>query len=119
MDIDRRTVSYGFTKEMEEWIKRELLCFYENAVRRICLFGSRVVGDYEEESDLDVLCVVDATGCEVNNLFCDALDIMDEFFYLYDIPIDLILVDREQYERDRYVNMLFRNIDNEGIVLYG
>jgi predicted nucleotidyltransferase len=90
----------------EKMIKKTVLNTakkYDVQVERIILFGSRARGDYKEDSDWDILIVTEnRLDDEVKYRFI--YDVRKEIVWKADIPIDVIVVDREQLESYRDVH---------------
>ncbi len=61
MDISSLGLSENKRKALEEFV-RELKEKYGGRVKRIILFGSVARGDFQEESDIDVLVIADGVG---------------------------------------------------------
>ena len=99
-------------KEFLEAIKQVVLSFDEKA--EVILYGSRVRGDYREDSDWDVLVLTDAVlGMEDEN------NMRDKIFELelkYTQPVSTIIVDRAQWEKLSKTGF-FENVTNEGMVI--
>ncbi len=82
-------------------------------VKDIILFGSRVRGDYESDSDYDCLLVVD-------NVSPGLIDIVDElsgdFLFKYNAIFSVFPVSESNYKEHKF-NPVFMNIRNNGISL--
>lgn len=89
----------------------------KNEVITVVAFGSRVRGDFTEESDFDVLVVV-------KNRNSDILNKIVEIFYKEElktgIPLSPIVKSQEIFDKEKEFNTaFFRNIKKEGKLLYG
>lgn len=88
--------------------------FKEN-LREVVLFGSYARGDFDEESDIDVLIVADmddSTLCEYRgkiDLLCSEL--------LYDFGVVVSIVEKDYETYNRFANVLpfYQNIKKEGV----
>jgi len=87
-----------------------------NEVVLVSLFGSKVRGDFDEESDVDVLVVVkDKNGHIRDDLVALEMDLMLK----YNVVISSLIMSKENYEwHRRYRAPLYRNIEREGIDLW-
>ena len=82
-------------------------------LKKIILFGSRARGDADEDSDYDILVVVDRLDKKTKEQVLDAgVEIMDEYYAL----IGSIVCDEEDWERKKYFPIGL-NILEEGIEL--
>lgn len=89
---------------------------YADQVVLVTLFGSKVRGDFDEESDLDVLVVVkDGDWRLRDEVALTAFEPMLE----YDVVITPLVIDLEHYQWLRqYRAPLYRNIRAEGLDLW-
>lgn len=82
----------------------------------VSLFGSKVRGDFDEESDIDVLLVVENRNSQ---LWKDVVEIETELMLKYDTVISSLIMGRDNYEWHlRHRAPLYRNIEREGIELW-
>ncbi len=86
-------------------------------IRAIVAFGSRVRGDFNWESDFDVLVVVEQKDYSVVRLITDTcLSIEEE----RGIPLSAVVKDLKTFQAERQYNTgFYRNIKKEGLVIYG
>ena len=89
---------------------------YADEVVLVTLFGSKVRGDFDEESDLDVLVVLKNGDWRFRDeVALVAFDPMLE----HDIVIMPLVIDLEHYQwLQRYHAPLYRNIQAEGVDLW-
>ena len=89
---------------------------YADEVMLVVLFGSKVRGDFDEESDLDVLVVVQNGDWRFRDeVALAAFDPMLE----HDVIIMPLVIDLEHYQwLQRYRVPLYRNIQAEGVELW-
>ena len=81
---------------------------------KIILFGSHARGDTNEDSDLDLLVIVDG----VQELRAESVRMRRALRGLL-VPVDLVLASSEQIERlANEKSFVYRNALNEGKVLY-
>ncbi len=83
-------------------------------VERIIFFGSRVRGDFDGLSDMDLLIII--TDIEIKNKIIEYLhDIELEF----DVPLSPVIFTTKEYEINKKLKSSFiENVEKEGIVLY-
>ncbi len=92
---------------------------YGNDLLRVVLFGSKARGDFDAESDLDLLVVVRvADGC-YRQYWSEIADIAWQVELAYGIVTSLIVKDQADYARMREHRLLLaRNIERDGIELW-
>jgi len=82
----------------------------------VSLFGSKVRGDFDEESDIDVLLVVED---RTSQLWEDIVEIETDLMLKYGSVISSLIMGRDNYEwHRRYRAPLYRNIERDGIDLW-
>jgi len=96
-------------KALNEFIER-LKAQFSEKIEKIVLFGSYARGDYDEESDIDVLIVGELS-------LNDILDLIFEIMLKYGVLINAITESKEEFERLREASF-HRLLLSEGVVLY-
>ncbi|MBI5235243.1 MAG: nucleotidyltransferase domain-containing protein [Deltaproteobacteria bacterium] len=80
-----------------------------------CIFGSKVRGDFDEESDIDILIVMDSDDWRVRH---EVSNIAADINVEYDCNISPVIYSRREHEKNRYFGTLFiQEIEKEGIPL--
>ena len=82
----------------------------------LILFGSKVRGDFEEFSDIDILILLDR---EVDYILKDSIiEIAYDIELQYDIVFGFIIENNNSWRSPRYkVTPLYQNIQREGILV--
>ena len=89
---------------------------YEDEVVLVKLFGSKVRGDFDEESDVDLLMVVEHRD---SRLWDDVVAIETDLMLKYSIIISSLIMGHENYEwHRRHRAPLYRNVEREGVDLW-
>lgn len=82
----------------------------------VSLFGSKARGDFDEESDVDLLLVVENRDSQ---LWKDVVEIETELMLRYGTVISSLIMGRDNYEWHlRHRALLYRNIEREGVELW-
>lgn len=95
-------------------LRHSLEILYRERLVKIILFGSQARGDAEEESDIDVLIVLQGTvspGKEIAR----SVEITAEISLEYDVVISCVFVSAERYEKEQ--SPLLLNIRREGVTV--
>jgi len=83
----------------------------------IVAFGSRVRGDFDGDSDFDILIVVKKRASDVID---EAIDVFSDEEDRTGIPFSVVVKGIDSFEKERTYNTTFyRNIKREGVVFYG
>lgn len=83
-------------------------------LKNVLLYGSKARGDYNNDSDIDILVVADTVTPDVKDIIRDAvLDIQLE----YSLPIAAHIrsLDYINAQRNNGLNLFIHNVEREGI----
>jgi len=99
----------NYANEFAEIIRQKL----KNHLKKIILFGSYARGDFTEDSDYDILVIVDKRKIDIQEIVLDAsVEIMNKYYAL----IGYILCDEKEWEKKKQFPIGL-NILKEGIEL--
>ena len=114
-------MSDSIKRILEEYIKG-LIVVAGKSLKRVILYGSYARGDYNsenEQSDIDIMILVDASEEEVKNLQKKVLDYSYDIDLKYNILLSPIVESVKNYnDRVRYIQF-YKNIEKEGVLLNG
>jgi len=85
-----------------------------NNLKGVLLYGSKARGDYNDDSDIDILVIVDTVNPDVKDTIRDAvLDIQLE----YSLPISVHVrsLDYFNAQQNNRLNLFIHNVEREGI----
>ena len=115
--MDKETLKYLTDHEqaaLKEFLTK-LRDQHGSEVVLVSLFGSKVRSDFDEESDIDVLLVVENRNSQ---LWEDIVEIETELMLKHDTVISSLIMGRDNYEWHlRHRAPLYRNMEREGIEL--
>ena len=98
---------------------RELRARYGNDLQRVVLFGSKARGDFDKESDLDLLVVVRMGNGAYRQYWSEIVDIAWRVELAYGIVTSLVIKDVADYDTMREHKLLLaRNIEQDGVDLW-
>ncbi len=104
---------------LDELIKNVIPIFGEK-LKRVILFGSYARGDYDEESDIDVMFLIDDDAQTLNGKYRKSVR---KAISKIGLEHDILLCSVLQNEHDFYECVksipFYRNVEREGITLYG
>jgi len=90
-------------------LKKEVLKLYPEA--KLILFGSKVRGDFDEESDVDVLVVMPELNFDKKEIIWD---ISNEINWKFDTNISLKVLKKEDLKK--YNLSFYKEVKKEGIL---
>lgn len=108
----------GLDKITKE-IVAAVLELLKDKVYRIVLYGSYARGDFTNESDIDLMILLNCSKEETQNYRPQVSRLASRIGLKYDIEVSLLLRDRETFEDGLQILPFYRNVVGEGVELYG
>lgn len=106
------------TAEIIERYVREVSRIYGSHLRKIILYGSYARGDFREDSDIDIMILVDLDDSEIKAAGRRLSDVTFDINFDFDVLIMPIVQNASFFERWVGAYPFFNQINNEGIELY-
>ena len=105
---------------------RNLIEEYVNAIRNIygahlkqvILYGSYARGDFEKDSDIDIMLLVDLSEEEINSFSDDLSELGFDYNVMYDIWFMPVVRNIEHFRYWCQAYPFYSNVEKEGISLY-
>ena len=92
---------------------------YGSHLRQIILYGSYARGDFREDSDIDIMILLDISDLEIKKYFDRLVDLTFDFNMEHDLDVKPI-AKSEAHLRKWVLNYPFyANVNKEGVTLYG
>lgn len=91
---------------------------FGDKLKKVVLFGSYARGDYNAESDVDIMVMLDEDEQNIGKYREMIIDIHVEVNLQYDVLLSVILQDIKKYFQYLDVLPFYSNVNKEGIVLY-
>lgn len=105
-----QTLLAGYVKEVQK--------IYGAHLKSVILYGSYARGDFTQESDVDIMLLVDLPANEVDE-YSDALAEVDyEYNVNYDIWMMPVVKNVEHFNHWVAAYPFYSNVQREGVVLY-
>ena len=93
---------------------RELL---GSSLSEIILYGSYARGDYNENSDIDLMLLVDMKENEIKQIVNSVYDLAFDFELGEGIHISIMIKNTKEYEYWAYTLPFYKNVKKEGVVI--
>lgn len=96
----------------------ELKNIYGKYLQSVILYGSYARGDYTEDSDVDIMILLNLTDLEIKNYRHQLSEFTYEFYMTYDLDIKPIAKSKEHFMKwvDNYP--FYTNVIREGVKLF-
>lgn len=108
-------------REIEEILKKyteDVRALYGERLCEIILYGSYVRGDYREDSDIDIMILVDMDDEEIRRMSETLSNLDFDYHRDYDVLIMPIVVNIHHFNRWVRAHPFYNNVSREGIELY-
>ncbi|HKM20690.1 MAG TPA: nucleotidyltransferase domain-containing protein [Lachnospiraceae bacterium] len=89
--------------------------YYGEQLDKIYLYGSYARGDYDAESDIDIVAIVKESREEAEKQLKKVWDESFEIAYDYDVIISPTVIPYEEFEKMKEVLPYYRSIWREGV----
>lgn len=96
----------------------KLIEIYGSHIKSIILYGSYARGDYTEDSDIDIMILLDISDMEIKKYRHQLSDMTYDFNMDYDLDIKPMAKSEEHFKKWLPVYPFYSNIEKEGIYLY-
>lgn len=88
---------------------------FKDYLHAVILYGSYARGDYDNESDVDIMILVDVSDAELRNFRSQLDSLCGALLYDYGIVVSITEKDTETYYRYADILPFYRNIKKEGV----
>ena len=102
---------------MKEYVPK-IKDIYGDKLVKVILYGSYARGDYNEDSDVDVMVLLDIDNNLLRKETKGIFDVTYDLNLERDTYIVPIIKGKKFFNRWQNISPLFRNIKKEGIILY-
>lgn len=110
-----KNIPWDIQKILDE-LKEEVLKIAGNDVRKIILFGSYARGDFDEESDIDIMILVSNENVKIYDERISNTQV--DLSLKYEKVLMPMFFAFEDYALNSNVKPLYKNATKEGVVLY-
>jgi predicted nucleotidyltransferase len=103
--IEKKVIK-AFVKELKEKLGNEIIT--------IRIFGSKVRGDFEKDSDIDIFILVKRK----RDIRDKISDIAANYFFQFNVPLAPVVYSLLEYEKNKELgSFFFEQVEKEGVVL--
>lgn len=91
---------------------------YGNRLKAVILYGSVARGTQTEDSDVDIMLLIDGTDEEMRGYAEKLSDVSSELALKYMKVFSIIDIKYQEYQNWKDVLPFYRNVDSEGVMVY-
>lgn len=106
-------------QKITQTVVQSVLGLMEDEIYKIVLYGSYARGDFDTESDVDIIILLECDEKELRNYRKKVAVLASRISLENDIEVSLLLKNRDFFEHKRTILPFYQSIENEGVVLYG
>ena len=88
---------------------------YGTKLESLILYGSCARGDFENDSDIDILILLNVPLESINSERKRILDISDKLDLEYDVVLAPVVQNYELYQKYISVSVFYQNVEREGV----
>lgn len=81
----------------------------------VILYGSYARGDYDNESDIDIMVKIKGTRDDLRKYRYDLVDFGSDLSLEHEITVSIMLYDTETFDRYRNAMPFLRNVQKDGV----
>lgn len=105
------TIVYKFAQQIR--------VIYGNSLKKIVVYGSYARGDYQENSDIDIMILVDASDSEIKKRFNLVCDLAFDYEMDYGVIISPLVKNEDHFIKWSETLPFYRNVKQEGVIVNG
>lgn len=106
-------------KNIVSEVNKELIKLFGGKIKRIILYGSYARGDFNLESDVDIMILLNCEQKEITKRRKEISRIASRIGLKNDIMISLLARSCTDYENQMKYQPFYQNIEKEGMEIYG
>lgn len=96
----------------------DLLKIYGIHLKSVILYGSYARGDYTEDSDIDIMILLDLSDLDIKNYRHELSGVTYDFNMDYDLDIKPIAKNQEHFQKWVKAYPFYENVEKEGVKLF-
>ena len=101
--------------QITDEVRRNMQNVFGNKLHQVILYGSYARGDYDNESDIDMMVLVDVSETEMKDYRKQVNRIASKIGLNHDIMITITLKDKQSFDSHQELSPFYRNVANEGV----
>lgn len=106
-------------REITSEVYEELIKLFGGKIERIILYGSYARGDFDLESDVDIMILLNCDQREIMEKRKEISRIASRVGLKNDIMVSLLARNCDDYKNNMKYQPFYQNIEKEGMKIYG
>ena len=102
-------------KEIVERFTAEAKRIYGTSLRNVILYGSCARGDFQHDSDIDIMVLLDIPQEKINIERKKILEVSDRLDWDYDVVLTPVFQNYQLYQKYMPVSKYYQNVQKEGV----
>lgn len=100
-------------------VREESKQIYGAKLERIILYGSYARGDNTDESDIDIMILLDCSADEIRKLRSATTEMASDISLEEGVFLSVLLRDKKNFDENADFLPFYQNVAREGISIYG
>lgn len=102
-----------------DYYVKQLKHVYGEHLKAVILYGSYARGDFQENSDIDIMILLDIDDIGIKEYRHKLSGVTYDFNMDNNVDVKPIAKSKEHFEKWKSVYPFYKNVDNEGVIIYG
>lgn len=105
-------------KKLLAELAESLRDIYGDKLKTVVLYGSVARGTQTEDSDIDIMILIDGNNDELRRYDDKLSDVSTDFSLKYLKVLSVLDISYQEYEEWRSLSPFYKNVSEEGVILY-
>lgn len=105
-------------KKMLEELAESLKNIYGDKLKTVVLYGSVARGTQTDDSDIDIMILIDGNNDELRQYDDKLNDVSTDFSLRYLKVLSVVDISYQEYEDWKTLSPFYKNVSEEGVILY-
>ena len=106
-------------REVVELFAKEASKVYGDKLKKVILYGSCARGDFDEQSDIDIILLLDIKPEQISEERNKIFSVADYFDLNYDVVLSPVIQSVSVFNKYRAASVFYQNIEREGVLVAG
>ena len=113
------TLNNSKIREVVELFAKEAERVYGDKLKKVILYGSCARGDFDEQSDIDIMLLLDIKPEQISEERNKIFSVADYFDLNYDVVLSPVVQSISVFNKYMPASVFYQNIAREGVLVAG